>query len=620
MAGLAPGCEILGAVKIKDGLFVGDELAAQDLEFVVANKVTRVINCAGRQVPNHWETIGVAYLTYYWIDADSQIILDQRDVVANETFNFVEQALEAAESVLIQSVRGQSRSCCILAAYMMKKYCWGLRKTMEFLGSRRPDLELKPAFLQQLLGYERRLMSQSKQTFSFDWNNSNFGMLECEELLLRNTYINSQMGPLAEIQLEAPNSNMKAERLAWMDGGMDDRLRLEKPAGADRLNLQACKRDQNGQPVLASVLKRRLNSNAMQERPQSAGERSAWAQQSREAFTNSENSGMPPPAGAIPMAWAAVEDEDPSQGAAQANGSSAAMQHASVSSTNGAGQVGYMHPSQSAGPPRDGPYREVPGPKIAFQVPSHSSQGTGGSWAASQAQQPQRGPTNHIRDSLTGPPGRRSSRDGRDEHGTPNGSRAGSREPSPKTNAADRYPQRGESPQRGDSPMRLLNRPGRGPPSKGQGPMSMNNIGLVVGSFKPGPSGGTAPGGSSSAQQRSGMTAFRTGGPVRAKADLLGDAKSDPLRRNRPATASPGRPGRAASPGVGQRSAPNSRPPSPQARAATPAREASPGPSGYPPGPGDRTKVRSLTSHMRRAPSPTPAFNRNPSGKPRWRS
>jgi hypothetical protein len=32
-------------------------------------------------------------------------------------------------------------------------------------------------------------------------------------------------------------------------------------------------------------------------------------------------------------------------------------------------------------------------------------------------------------------------------------------------------------------------------------------------------------------------------------------------------------------------------------------------------------KQRSLSSHMRRAPSPTPAFNRNPSpGKPRWRT
>ena len=35
---------MIGAIKIKDGLFIGDELASQDLEFVVNNKVTHVIN------------------------------------------------------------------------------------------------------------------------------------------------------------------------------------------------------------------------------------------------------------------------------------------------------------------------------------------------------------------------------------------------------------------------------------------------------------------------------------------------------------------------------------------------------------------------------------------------
>lgn len=35
---------MIGAIKIKDALFIGDELAAQDLEFVVNNKVTHVIN------------------------------------------------------------------------------------------------------------------------------------------------------------------------------------------------------------------------------------------------------------------------------------------------------------------------------------------------------------------------------------------------------------------------------------------------------------------------------------------------------------------------------------------------------------------------------------------------
>ncbi|CAE8626333.1 unnamed protein product, partial [Polarella glacialis] len=106
---------------------------------------------------------------------------------------------------------------------------------------------------------------------------------------------------------------------------------------------------------------------------------------------------------------------------------------------------------------------------------------------------------------------------------------------------------------------------------------------MCVGNFRPGPSGGPvmgAPcGGPPNGAPQRGMGDWRTGGPVRAKADLLGDAG---VRRNRPATASPGRPGsRAPSPGPGQgpgmagppRSAPNSRPPSPQGRAPSPARE-----------------------------------------------
>lgn len=40
--------DMIGAIKIKDGLFIGDEFAAQDLEFVMANKVSHVINCSGR--------------------------------------------------------------------------------------------------------------------------------------------------------------------------------------------------------------------------------------------------------------------------------------------------------------------------------------------------------------------------------------------------------------------------------------------------------------------------------------------------------------------------------------------------------------------------------------------
>ena len=74
---------MIGAIKIKDGLFIGDEFAAQDLEFVVANKVTHIINCSGRQTMNHWEQIGVVYLTYNWLDQEHQILFDTSDRVAD---------------------------------------------------------------------------------------------------------------------------------------------------------------------------------------------------------------------------------------------------------------------------------------------------------------------------------------------------------------------------------------------------------------------------------------------------------------------------------------------------------------------------------------------------------
>ena len=71
-----PESDIIGVIKIKDGIFVCDEFGAQDLEFIVANKVTRVVNCAGTQLPNNWEPIGILYLTLNWQDDEKQTLFD----------------------------------------------------------------------------------------------------------------------------------------------------------------------------------------------------------------------------------------------------------------------------------------------------------------------------------------------------------------------------------------------------------------------------------------------------------------------------------------------------------------------------------------------------------------
>uniref|UniRef100_A0A7S1AMV4 Tyrosine-protein phosphatase domain-containing protein n=1 Tax=Noctiluca scintillans TaxID=2966 RepID=A0A7S1AMV4_NOCSC len=524
--------EILGAVKVKDGLFVGDELSAQDLEFVVANKVTRVVNCCGRQVPNHWEPIGVVYLCYTWLDADDQVILDPRDSVANETFRFIDEALEGAESVLIHSVRGQSRSCCVLAAYMMKRYNWGLRKTMEFLSSRRPDLNLKPTFLQQLSGYERRLMAQSKVPFSLDWTHADFGKLECEELLLRNTYLNSQMGPLADFGSDIMG---KPRRLLWADNHADDRSRLEKPAGVDRFDKQ--------RPILR-------RTRDVRDDPSTAAR----------------------PKNPVQTAWAPPVGGGSACGSGTVPSHSSSVGSAAGSASDDSRPTGWCSPEVSGGDPAS---------TTAYHPVLSSSMVRRGS----------------VRDSL-------SRRDSPEP-----GSRPGSRDPSPKTAV------RRESPVYRDPQRMSRPRPGASGPERRPGTSTptypLDNLGFGFGLRPPG-SSNFAP----NPGQGAGMGAFRSGGPVRAKPGVFANDSS--VRRSRPAPV-PSRRGsgsRPASPiGTSSRASSASRP-------ASPLQQRPPSPSGkvIVQDPRLSAKHRSLSSHMRRAPSPTPAFNRNPSpSKPRWR-
>ena len=65
-----------------------------------------MINCAGRQLTNLWENIGVIYLTFNWHDSENQILFDKEDRVTAQIYDFIEKANESAESVLVHSVRG----------------------------------------------------------------------------------------------------------------------------------------------------------------------------------------------------------------------------------------------------------------------------------------------------------------------------------------------------------------------------------------------------------------------------------------------------------------------------------------------------------------------------------
>ena len=122
------------------------------------------------------------------------MLFDAKDEVLNEIYRFVEGAMNKAESVLVHSVKGQNRSCCVLAAYFMKKYRWTLYKTLEFLHSRKPNLEIRSNFFSQLMNLENKLAKQGMGAKTYNWNEigddpKNMGS---EELLLTNTFLNSK--------------------------------------------------------------------------------------------------------------------------------------------------------------------------------------------------------------------------------------------------------------------------------------------------------------------------------------------------------------------------------------------------------------------------------------------
>ncbi|CAD8067803.1 unnamed protein product [Paramecium sonneborni] len=217
--------QIVGAIKIKDGLFIGDEYASQDREFIMTNKVTHIINCAGTEVQNKWTLMGAKYLTFNWLEQDNEVLFDERNENVNKIFTFIEECFQQGESCLVHSVRGQSRACCVLAAYFMKKYSWTLYKTLEYLNSRRPDLEIRASFFYQLNALESRMTKQGpKRTAS--WNeltSDDQNPLQMQdELIIRNTFLNSHNGPVDEIytNLQAKQgvlSKVTNQKLKWKD-------------------------------------------------------------------------------------------------------------------------------------------------------------------------------------------------------------------------------------------------------------------------------------------------------------------------------------------------------------------------------------------------------------------
>jgi Dual specificity phosphatase, catalytic domain len=122
-------------------------------------------------------------------------------------------------SVLIHSVRGQSRACCATVGHLMHKYQWSLFKALEFLNSRRPGAEIRGDFFEQLEKLEVFLERIQKQ--STHWNepmHTDDQGKKLEEAVLRNTFVNSRLeGEKLFLEPGKAFDELKQEKIKWLD-------------------------------------------------------------------------------------------------------------------------------------------------------------------------------------------------------------------------------------------------------------------------------------------------------------------------------------------------------------------------------------------------------------------
>jgi protein-tyrosine phosphatase len=212
------------ATKLMDGLFVGSIEAAQDAVFMRNNKITRVLNCVGAQVPNIMSRFGVKYLTIRHIDATASNVFDRAGKKMHKLFRFIDTGRLRGGSVLVHDIDGNAVSCCVAAAYLMQKFDWGVDKALQYIQFKRPDCQPAASMIHQLRSAAMAMNIGVKDS-RIDINDPHAIELlwlcetgSREEDLVRNTFLNSLYINVTDGGGQQTGSTeTKRNRLRWSD-------------------------------------------------------------------------------------------------------------------------------------------------------------------------------------------------------------------------------------------------------------------------------------------------------------------------------------------------------------------------------------------------------------------
>lgn len=114
--------EILGPIKVLDGLFFGDHFSSKDMDFLTNNRIGRIINLCSRSLSNMWVGYGIEYFSFAWNESDSHIVKHGDAGQISKIIAIIEETLDQGNAILVHSMHGKNRSVFAVCCFLMYRY------------------------------------------------------------------------------------------------------------------------------------------------------------------------------------------------------------------------------------------------------------------------------------------------------------------------------------------------------------------------------------------------------------------------------------------------------------------------------------------------------------------
>ena len=197
--------EIIVLAKIKEGFFIGDNIAGTNIEILKQYKITHIINSTNDKTLNIFEGNNIKYFNLNWYENPNQQLFELNDSNIIKLLKFIENSYKKGEGLLVFSIKCQNRACIVTIIYLIKIYNWSVNKCIEYIESKKINVSIPSYFMKQLNDFEFKFSIHSKLKKSINWNEEN-NKLDYEEYIMRNTFINTVQSKNVKLKIKSYNN------------------------------------------------------------------------------------------------------------------------------------------------------------------------------------------------------------------------------------------------------------------------------------------------------------------------------------------------------------------------------------------------------------------------------